>query len=556
MTSTAITPSENRRRWVIAVVAVLVIGVGAAGLMLGGRLRSPAEQALETEPPDLGLLTVPVEVGRLGAGVVERGVWVEVQDDSVGLPGLAGQGRIVTALPKVGATLDPGGVALELEGRPLFVFPGTETLYRDLTGGAIGRDVEAIQKALVAVGLDPGEINGFYGPETAAAVAQLYSRAGYESPQSPVAATELTEATNMVTDSEEALRAAIGERSSSTAANRAAVVSAGRAVDDAVASLTDAKSLADQLIQSAAAETTAAQLAYDQALEDHEAATPEEQDETAQKVADTLARLEDAVATEAQIQTEANESIRQAESALATAHQGLDAAKRNASNSQGLDAAVESAQRALIQAKESMELALLGGLTPFPAAEVTLVPSLPGQVTEVAARTGEMVEGEAIVIARDASLVAVAVVPRDIARRIEQGMHATIRSEGLPDVDGTVSWIAPQVGQGPAEGRYGTEMSVPEGHVAVEVAPAHAGEASTGFPVSVVLDLYTSDDGGLIVPTSAVRTEADGSSWLAVANGDGTTRRVPIEVRAESDGRVSVSGEGLQEGDEVVLGGL
>lgn len=524
--------------------------------MLGARLRSPAEQALETAPPGLGLLTAPVEIGRLGGEVIERGVWVEVQEDSVGLPGVAGQGRIITALPELGVTVRAGDTPLELEGRPLFVLSGTETLYRDLTGGTKGRDVEAIQEALTSAGFDPGPIDGVYGPETANAVAQLYSGAGYESPTPPVDDTQLRDATNLVADSEEALRAAKRERSSAIAALRAAVTSAERSVDDALASLEDVKSLANEQIQSAEAETTAAQLAYEQALKELEEATPEERSETEQRVAEALARLEEAQASEALVRADANESIRQAESTLAAAQEGLDTAKAKAHDTEGLDAAVESAQRALTQARESTESARLDGLTPFPFAEVSLVPGLPAQIADVGAETGDIVEGEAIVITHDASLVAVAVVPRDVARRVEIGIRASLRSEGLPDIEGTVSWIAPTVGPTPAEERYGTEMSVPDGQVAVEVVPSSTGDTSAGAPLSIVLDLHASDDPALIVPAAAIRTEADGSSWVAVANDDGSTRRVAIEVNAVSDGRAAVFGNELHEGDEVVLGSL
>lgn len=540
----------------IAVVALLIVGVGAAGLMVGARLRSPAEQALETAPPELGPLTAPVEFGRLGGEVIERGVWVEVQEDPVGLPGLAGQGRIITALAELGDTVRAGDAALELEGRPLFVLEGTETLYRDLTGSTRGRDVEAVQLALAAVDLDPGNIDGVYGPETAAAVSQLYARAGYEPPPSPVDDAQLSDAVNLVADSEEALRAAKRERSSAIAALRADVTSAERSVDDALASLEDAKSLADERIQSAVTETAAAQGAYDEALKELEGAPPEERDEAEQRVADALARLEEAEAAEASVRAEVNETIRQAESDWATAQQSLDTANRNASDTEGLDAAVESAQRALTQARQALETARSEGLTPFPVAEVRLVPRLPARIVEARADTGEVVEDDVIVITHEASMIAVAVVPRDVAQRAELGLQATIRSQDLADIEGTVSWIAPQVGPGPAEERYGIEMSVPDGQVAVEIVPTSAEDASAGLPLSVVLDLHTTEDQTLIVPVAAIRTDGDGASWVAVANDDGLTRRVAIEVNAVSDGRASVSGSDLHRGDEVVLGGM
>lgn len=555
LTSNATTPSEKRRRWVTVVVAMLIIGVGATGLLVGARLRSPAEQALETAPPELGPLTAPVEFGRLGEEVIERGVWVEVNEDSIGLPGIAGQGRIITAIAEPGVTVHAGDAPLELEGRPLFVLEGTEALYRDLTGGTKGRDVEAIQLALVAVGLDPGPIDGVYGPGTAAAVSQLYARAGYEPPSPPVNDAQLRDAGNLVADSEATLRAAEQERSSTIAELRTAVTSAERTVDDARASLEDAKVLADERIQSAIAETTAAQLAYDEAVKALEEAPPEERQAAEQKVAEALARLEEAEATEASVRAAVNEIIRQAESGLATAQQSLDTAKRNESDTEGLDAAVDSAQRALTQARQSLETTRLEGLTPFPVVEIRLVPRLPARTADAPADTGELVEGDAIVLTREASLVAVAVVPRDVARRAEQGLEAIIRSEGLADIAGSVSWIAPQVGPAPGEERYGIDMSVPDGQVAVEVVPSSNVDASAGAPLTVTLDFNITDDQTLIVPLAAIRTDGDGTSWVAVASDDGATRRVVIEVNAVSDGRASVSGEDLHEGDEVVLGG-
>lgn len=554
LTSKATTPSEKSRRWVTVVVALLIVGVGASGLLVGARLRSPTEQALETAPPELGSLTAPVELGRLGDEVIERGVWVEVNEGSIGLPGIAGQGRIITAVAEPGVTVRAGDAPLELEGRPLFVLEGTETLYRDLTGGTTGRDVEAIQLALAAVGLDPGKVDGVYGPETAAAVSELYARAGYEPPQAPVSDAQLRDAENLVAESEATLRAAERERSSATSALRDAVTSAERAVNDARAALEDAQVLADERIQAASAETTAAQLAYDDALKELEAAAPEERPAAERKVAETLARLEEAEATETSVRVEMAETIRQAESGLASAEQSLDMALRNESDSERLKAAVDSAQRGLAQARDSLEETRLQGLTPFPLAEIRLVPRLPARIADVSVSTGELVEGDAIVLTREASLVAVAVVPRDVARRAEQGLAAIIRGENLAETLGSVSWIAPQVGPAPAEERYGIEMSVPDGQVAIEVVPSSSVEAPAGAPLTVALDFHITEDQTLIVPIAAIRTDSDGTSWVAVASHDGATRRVRIEVNAVSDGRASVFGGDLHEGDEVVVG--
>jgi hypothetical protein len=127
-----------------------------------------------------GPVTAPVERRKITSAVIARGDAnfsdpVELVIRSVApLP-------IVTAAPKHrGETVDAGEVVLEVAGRPVIALAGGLPAYRDLTPGDIGPDVAQLEKALVAIGLDPGDVDDEFTKYTGAAVADLYERLGYE----------------------------------------------------------------------------------------------------------------------------------------------------------------------------------------------------------------------------------------------------------------------------------------------------------------------------------------------------------------------------------------
>lgn len=547
------TPVELRRRRFVVATIFLTLGVGAAGFAAGSRLRSPADKELESAPPNLGVLTVPVEFRQIGVEVLVRGASIEERVVSVDLPTALVDGGIVTDLPTVGDLVKAGDIPLEVSGRPLFVLPGVEPLYRDLTGGTEGRDVAALQSALSAVGLYSGEEDSVYGPETAVAVERLYERAGYSPPLSHIGRLEIEDAEANLVDAKAALDGAKRQRSLGGAEHADLVAAANRLVTEASASLTDARNLADNQIEAAIAETEAAQSSYDLAVKALEEATPEAQAQAAQDVADSEAHLSATQANQAAVEAEANEVVRQAELELESARANLGASKRASQSLTELDTAVMAAERNLRQATSILEQLRLEALTPFPVAEVILVKGLPTRVAAVSVELGEALDGPAVRLAPSANLALLVIVPRDIARRMEVGMKATFRIEGATDASSTVTWVAPQVGAEPARTRFGGDVAVPDGQVAVELAPDLPLSGKSDIPVEARIELGGTTEPTLVVPLAAVRTDADGSTWVAVLVGN-EFRRAGVTVGRVFDGAASVASEDLVEGDKVVLG--
>ena len=132
-----------RRRWLVgAVVGAAVVAAGA-GWAVGTQIKSPAQVAAETAPPDASLIAVPVERKTLTTEVVVRGVVRHgtPQPLAIATSPLKPESPVVTSLPTLGATIDEGTLALAIAGRPVLAFRGAQPSYRDLSVGTSGSDV-------------------------------------------------------------------------------------------------------------------------------------------------------------------------------------------------------------------------------------------------------------------------------------------------------------------------------------------------------------------------------------------------------------------------------
>lgn len=200
---------RNRTLWIVAAAAVLSL---VAGLLLGRFLVSPADAAATAEVPAAGLVTVPVEFGRLSNDVTIRGEVayadpVEVRIDTSSVSGAA----VVTGqVPEEGAELSAESIALEVAGRPVIVLPGELPAYRTLQVGVSGPDVVQFKTAARSVGLDAGDpADPLFGVEAANAVASLYTNVGYSAPASEEGSDEnLLAARESVRSAEQGLIAA------------------------------------------------------------------------------------------------------------------------------------------------------------------------------------------------------------------------------------------------------------------------------------------------------------------------------------------------------------
>ncbi|GGH46066.1 hypothetical protein [Microbacterium album] len=182
----------NRTLWIVAGVAVVSL---VAGLALGRFAVAPAEASDDAPAP--GLVTVPVEYGRLSNDVTIRGEigYVDATQLTLDTSSIAGAAVVTGQVPSPGDVLDTLSVALEIAGRPVIVLPGELPAYRDLRLGASGPDVLQLKQSLAEVGLSPGDVTSdVFDQATADALGRLYSEVGYTPPSAGEGAADAVRA--------------------------------------------------------------------------------------------------------------------------------------------------------------------------------------------------------------------------------------------------------------------------------------------------------------------------------------------------------------------------
>ncbi len=180
--------------------------------------------------------------------------------------------------------------------------------------------------------------------------------------------------------------------------------------------------------------------------------------------------------------------------------------------------------------------------------EILFVPNLPLRVDSVGVGLGDDPSTASPLLSlTDTQLtLRTALVPSDAAR-ITAGSRVTIRD----DLTGTTAG-----GRivGIADG-VGTDSEYP-GLVAIEIAPDRDAETLAGSNVQVVITVASTGDETLVVPVSAVFSTAKGTSHVEVAESDGGTRIVSVELGLNSRGLVEIvpiEGQ-ITAGDAVVVG--
>lgn len=163
----------------IAAAAAVAVFVG--GWFAARAFESPAQRAANAQPPSAGPIFAAVHFGSLNDDISSLGKVAYVQESSL-TPRAFPAGAVVTrGLHRVGDSISSGSALTEVNGAPVFVFPGAFAFYRDLRPGLQGPDVRQLQMGLKAAGLSGAAMeNGLYGPATAKAVQALYQRYGYK----------------------------------------------------------------------------------------------------------------------------------------------------------------------------------------------------------------------------------------------------------------------------------------------------------------------------------------------------------------------------------------
>lgn len=496
----------NRTLLVLAAVAVVSL---VAGLGLSRLIVNPAEAAARTAAPEAGPITVPVESRELSNDVTIRGD--VVFDDAVELrveTADLGERAVVTGqVPEVGAQLDPGSVALEIAGRPVLVLPGVLPTYRTLRAGVSGPDVLQLKAALATMGIGAGDTaSDVYDQATADGVAELYRRAGYPVPApTPEEESAVTDAERAVRSAEAELTAAQGALASAAAGSTTAAQIA--AADAAVRSAQRTVTVAQATLDSCAAEGCTA---GERALRQKD-----------------LDDAHDAV------------GVAQAERA------GLDAAP----DVSGEQAAVQSARDGLADAQQLLTEARTATITTLPASEVVYLETLPRRVDAVTARRGGTVEG-AVMSVSGATLQVVGTAATTDADLLQVGSTGSIDLGGTA-IPVTVTEIADaeadDSGEEQATGRR--TVTLQPGDLTPEQQTALQGS-------NVRVSLPVSSTGGavLAVPLAALTAGPGGESRVEVMADDGDTTLVEVETGLAAGGYVQVTGDGLAEGDLVVVG--
>ena len=163
----------------------LLVLITIGGWIGARQIRSPAQVAADTAAPKPSPITIPVVRRTLAAKVIVRGTVrfgapqaVVLANSQLKQGGTASD--IVTRAPRARTELGPGEIAMTVDGRPVFVLPGTIPMHRDLGPGARGQDVLQLERALLRFGASPGAVDGRYDAATAAAVSTFYLRRGWD----------------------------------------------------------------------------------------------------------------------------------------------------------------------------------------------------------------------------------------------------------------------------------------------------------------------------------------------------------------------------------------
>lgn len=164
------------------VVLLVLVLLGGGTWMAASRMESPVQAAARAKPPAPIPIVAQVHSGFLAARVTVA-VTAQRQETRTVVSPLEMTGVVTAQVLAPGASLAPAAVTLRVDGRPVFVIPGSFPLYRDIEPGDDGDDVTALQQGLRQAGLYKGRVDGHYGPGTQSAVAAMYRAAGYDPPR-------------------------------------------------------------------------------------------------------------------------------------------------------------------------------------------------------------------------------------------------------------------------------------------------------------------------------------------------------------------------------------
>ena len=179
--------------------------------------------------------------------------------------------------------------------------------------------------------------------------------------------------------------------------------------------------------------------------------------------------------------------------------------------------------------------------------DAKIIAPFDGTVTAINTVAGELVESQTVALRLDnmENLIVRVDVSQDDVNKIQVGQVAVVTFDAIAkkEYSGFVQTIS-------SSGETNTNGVV---QYAVDIKLEDADEdVKPGF-TAVVSIVVAETENALLVPNQAVTTAEDGSDAIAMISDDGTIQYVTVEVGAKTDVYTAVSGEGIAEGDEVVI---
>lgn len=196
-----------RHPWRVLVFGAITLSLISAAFVAGGYVRSPKDDALTAARQSIPV-TVMVESRVVAAGFSIPGTLMAATTSPILIEEASREGTaaerpkgdiadsadsehsashgervmVTRSIQKPGGQLAVGDLIAEVSGRPLFAISPEVPLFRDLTVGDTGADVEALQRMLRTLDYFGVPENGILDQGTLAAMSRLYRSAKYELP--------------------------------------------------------------------------------------------------------------------------------------------------------------------------------------------------------------------------------------------------------------------------------------------------------------------------------------------------------------------------------------
>jgi peptidoglycan hydrolase-like protein with peptidoglycan-binding domain len=587
--------SHRRRNMALLVVAAAVASAGV-GVVIGKQLKSPADAAAEADAPEPSRITVPVEERNLVSRLVANGDVQYNEPTPLRLAGSvgasAGSAQVVTKVPELDRELEEGDVALEVSGRPVFVFQGALPTYRPLEPGTTGPDVLQLEEALARLGYDTGTVDTVYDDATEAALDALYFTNGYASEGPTVEQrTRLTSTKKAVADASAAMvKAQADLDNAGKPLSGADLLRQQQQLQTARDAVPAAQSDADRKNADAATAVTTATQARDLAKTARDlaktardtAAAPGAIDPTTelpytavainalsselvakeQALAEAETALRRAVTDQTTTAADGLKAVQTANEALLLAQLSYNEAVAPKDTAQQRDA-LSAAQAQLAQAMTDQLNAETEAGTKMPAGEMIFLPSLPTTITEVTAIAGQAPPSENVATVSGTTTLIQARISASDADLVKTPTPVDIelRDADISTTGTLVSIEKPKADDGNGNNNGGGDQSDARLTVIVEPDDPALLRDYVGFPARISITVSSTDGDVLAVPVAAISVGPDGDSRVEVERdpsaADGAIEFVKVTVGLSAEGYAEITaieGASLAAGDRVVVG--